>query len=470
VELPFPIAPLDVGVIIGHTTTTSARVWLRVPNERPNVLTIDGRHIPFRVDPSADFTTVITVDGLLPDRQYPLDVIDDRGASALPAELAPRVRTLPEASDRLSFAFVSCHLPFEPTGVTASVGNLDALLETIAERDVRFVVHLGDQIYADAALPKLNAWQIASEHRDVDKRALYHAIYRGYFGVPAMRRLHARVPNVMVWDDGEICESWGSVQLEGELAPAMFEAARAAYFDYQHAHNPPTATDEFHFSFEAGPASFFVLDLRGHRDAIQRRLLGDRQWAALEGWVAATEDRPFRFVVSSVPPLHTPDMLVERITRLGTAIAGKVRPAFLDRWSADAFHPELERLLALLLPRNIIVLAGDVHIGAASEIHDPNDASRVVHQWISSAITHETGLMHRLESEIVSRITNLATPWPVVQRFHELRNNFGIVELVRRDGHWIATFDLYVHTEGNAAKAVHRIEVAQSVREPLGCK
>lgn len=461
-ELPFPIPPLETSLIIGHTTPNSARVFVRVPNDAPHALTIDGRAVPVRVDPEADLTTVVTIDGLLPAREYPLDLVDARGRSVLPAELAPRVRTLAENPERLCFAFVSCHLPFSATGLTASVGALDALLEEVVARDVRFVLHIGDQIYADApGLPDLNVWRIASARRDVDHRALYHALYRGYFAVPAMRRLHARVPNLMIWDDGEIHDTWGSIPLEGieaDIGKDMFEAARRAYVDYQHSHNPQTAPGDYHYSFDAGPASFFVLDLRSRRDALERTLLGQRQWAALEAWIAATERRPFRFVVSSVPLLHTPDLLVEWITRIGTTIAGAIPPAFHDRWSADAFHEELERLLALLLPRNIVVLSGDIHIGAASDIRADSEPSHVVRQWISSAITHEASLAQRLKSEIVSRMTNLATPWSVTKHFHEMRNNFGIVELVRRDERWTATFELYVHTGGTSAKPLYRVE------------
>jgi len=462
VQLPFPIPPLEVSVIIGHTTPSGARVFVRVPSAEPHTLTIDGRALPLRPDPDADFTSVVTVDGLQPDREYPLDVLDESGASVLPSDLSPRVRTLPATTGRLCFAFVSCHLPFDKKGLTDSVGALDALLDEIVARDVRFVVHLGDQVYADPEeVEALDLWKFVEKHREADPRALYHEMYRAYFALPAMRRLHARVPNLMIWDDGEIHDDWGSVQLDGtdaEIAPAMFDAARAAYLTYQHSHNPSTAPGDYHYAFDAGPASFFVLDLRGHRDARTRTLLGARQWAALESWIAATEDRPVRFVVSSVPLVHTPDLLVEWLTRRGTLIAEALPAALHDRWSADAFHGELERLLALLLPRNVIVLSGDVHLGAAIDIHDRDDPSRVVCQWISSAITHESRLVHRLESEVVSRITNLATPWPVTKHFHELRNNFGIVELTRRDEEWSATFDLYVHTGGGRARPLYRVE------------
>ena len=65
--------------------------------------------------------------------------------------------------------------------------------------------------------------------------------------------------------------------------------------------------------------------------------------------------------------------------------------------------------------------------------------------------------MHRLESEIVSRVTNLASPWPVSKHFHEVRNNFGVVEVVIEGDRAVATFDLYVHIEGASAKPLYRV-------------
>lgn len=469
-DLPFPTAPYEAGLIVGAISANGARVWVRAPGGRPHELRVrwpgGSRALPVRCGPETDATSVLDLSDLAPDTEHALDLVDDTGRSVLPGELRPRVRTLAPNPERLSFAFVSCHLPFVPgprdsIDLAPSLATLDALVEVATARDVRFVLHLGDQVYADPPrLPAIHAWRLARaaarRGERWDATALYRGLYHGYFGVPSMRRLHARFGNLMVWDDGEIRDTWGSVPLPAEdraIADAMFAGAARAYREWQHAHNPKTEDQDLHYSFDAGPASFFVLDLRSHRDAARRTLLGERQWRAFERWIAETERAPVRFVASSVPPLHTPDLLVERLTQHGSEL---LPPAFHDRWSADAFHDELVRLLELTLPRGIVVLSGDIHIGAASEIVGRD--GRRVHQWISSAITHQASLSSRLKAEVVSRLTDVAGPYRVVARFHELANNFGIVDLVRRaDGAWSVTFELWVVGPAGP-RAIHRVE------------
>jgi hypothetical protein len=246
----------------------------------------------------------------------------------------------------------------------------------------------------------------------------------------------------MMWDDGEIHDAFGSIVIDDPNAPVMIAAARQAFVEYQRAHGPPIVThDTFASAFDLGPASFFVLDLRAVRDHRDRRLLGEAQWRTFDDWLAATDDKPIRFVASSVPLLHTPDSLVRKVSSSARAPA-----AFLDRWSAEPFHHELVRMLEALRGRRVVVLGGDIHIGAAMELLDAR-----IPQWISSAITHKPPLVHRLESEAMSRLAPLLGPWPITAHFHELRNNFGIVEVEGER----ARFELWVRRDAGGAKKLY---------------
>ena len=46
----------------------------------------------------------------------------------------------------------------------------------------------------------------------------------------------------------------------------MFRAARQAYMEYEHSHNPCTTPGDFDYAFQRGGCAFYVLDGRGHRD------------------------------------------------------------------------------------------------------------------------------------------------------------------------------------------------------------
>lgn len=464
VDLAFPVAPLEAGLIVGQVTDTTARIWVRLPSEAPHTLLVRdaraSRAVQVVGDPRADRTAVVELDGLAPDTRHALDLVDPGGRSILPGDLAACARTLPARTDRLCFAFTSCHLPFargpgSELRTSTSVATLDGLLEAIERRDVRFVLHLGDQVYVDA--PGIDVWAAARRARregaPFDALEAIRSVYRAFFAVPALRAVHARVPNLMTWDDGEIHDTWGSVPLDPDdesLAPELFAAARRAFCEYQRAHGPRTDPRDLHFAFDAGPAAFFVLDLRSQRDHARRVLLGDRQWQALEGWLASTRDRPIRFLASPVPPLHVPDAWFRRLTRRRSTLARVLPPAVFDRWSADAFHGELERLRGLLRvhPR-VVVLAGDIHVGAAIDVRSGPP------QWIASAITNPARLVQRLESVAVARAAGATDDVDV--RFVDRRNNFGVVE-VERDGDRVrASFELWVRT-ARGARPAHRVE------------
>lgn len=433
--LPFPIELPPQGLIVGHTTSTTSRVWVRA--EGGASLRVGERTLEVPTSAESDHTAVVEVTGLSPGSTTDIALGNLRG----------RIRTPPMASDRLCFAFVSCHLPFRRERgqivVSKSVEMLETLRRVAVERDVAFVLHLGDQVYADPEkLEELDAWKAAA--RGADPLSLYREVHRAYFAVPHLRALHAEVPNIMIWDDGEICDTYGSRTIEHPFASAMVAAATRTFFDYQRAHGPERATDDtFAASFDVGPASFFVLDLRSRRDHAQRTLLGEPQWRALERWLHATDDKPIRFLASSVPLLHTSDSLIQRSTR---ALSALVPDVFHDRWSADAFHHELVRMFQLLRGRRVVVLGGDIHVGAAMDLLEPK-----IPQWVSSAITHEASLVHRLESEGMSRLAQIANEFPLTAHFHELRNNFGIVEV--EGGR--ARFELWVRCDSGGAKKMY---------------
>lgn len=462
--LPFPTAPFRDGIIIGHLGTTTARIAVHLSRPaEPHLLVVDSAAGPRAVEVTAkaetDGIAVIDLRDLEPDLGHTVDVLRD-GRSILPER--GRFRTLDPGGERVAFAFLSCDQPFVNHEGRAAIGPsaaiADPFLEAIGQRDARFVLHVGDQVYADLEdVPSLDLWgrALAAHRRGeaVDALGLYRALYRGFRGVPGTRRILSRAGHLMIWDDGEIRDVWGSVPLDLEeagLAPTLFAAAQRTYREHQHATNPTTAPEDLHYSFEAGPAAFFVLDLRGRRDFAREILLGERQWRDLEAWLEATERCPFRFVVSSVPLLHTPDSLVERITRRRNPLAKAIPAAFHDRWSAAAFHGELERLLGLLFGREgIVLLSGDIHIGAAIDIEGPAGTPPIP-QWISSAFTNRAALLTRLESQVVSRVAPAGSRWRLRPHFHEILNNFGIVEVARRGDRWVATFELWAHREGRA--------------------
>lgn len=146
-----------------------------------------------------------------------------------------------------------------------------------------------------------------------------------------MREVFANYPTYMVWDDHEIGDGWGSFddidskrkrpihheiyeKLKGKrglsqkdatkLLRRMFAAAKEAYWEYEHCHNPqtePQKAETMHYHFEVGNASFFVLDGRGARDINRSayRIHGKAQIDALKKYannIKSTKGTPPIFV------------------------------------------------------------------------------------------------------------------------------------------------------------------------------
>lgn len=118
-----------------------------------------------------------------------------------------RLRTAPAAGsspDRLRFAFGSCQQ------ITSTWFNAHRSL--CDEPDLDFFMHLGDYVYVSDT-----GTQTVQDYRDV---------YRRWRREPFLRDLHAHLPVVAMWDDGEFYNG-----VDGAGPPARLEAAKQAWFE-----------------------------------------------------------------------------------------------------------------------------------------------------------------------------------------------------------------------------------------------
>jgi len=481
VWLQFPNPMLESGLIVGHVTECSARIWIRCGMEHRLIVRQRRgliRDLPIHIRPDADHTVVIDLEDLRPATTYELDLVGPNGQSVLPTDIEARVRTQPDLSTwtRTCFGIVSCNMPYESSRhgtarLKANVAMLGELRFALEREGADFVISMGDQVYADGP-PALDIWKHARARLRPDDlegcRALFHQLYRGYWGLDELRKIHGRFPQYMIWDDHEVVDDWGSHPCPKGLSTVLWStmetAGRGAYGVYQHAHNPPTPPGTHHYWFDHGPVAFFVMDLRGQRSAPHRRLLGAQQWRDLEDWLRRTQSRPARFLISSVPLVHVPDRLVSVATRLPDRPGRRLRlpDALYDRWCSHAFHPELERLMSRLLRQPdavapVTVLSGDIHIAAAFEFTDDRRLPARVQQWITSGITSESRTTELIASQLLGRVTNLATRWRMARHFDARRNNFGIVEVNKtKSARYETAFHLYVW-DGARARKVHTV-------------
>ncbi|MEQ1506384.1 MAG: alkaline phosphatase D family protein [Myxococcota bacterium] len=437
-------------VAVGPVDHRSVRLWLRTDAPGPHTITVTGavrspgtspggpRRFRFVVDgdPAFDGTVAVTV---------PDDVdADDIGPGRRPADLAPDTaytfevhrgdvrigggrfvtapRDLDDAPDEVAIGVVSCHQPFDRGGrvAPASLALLDRLDEAFDAQRVRQVLFLGDQVYADLPGP-LSLYDrghfrvVGPPDREsildcsrAEVRALLQHRYRAFWKVDGFARLQSRFATVCTLDDHELRDNFGSdVAHATPRWEALRQGALDAFHDYQGLRAHPARAprpDVFPTRFVRGPVAGLILDLRSDRRATDDAIrFLDRQWAALDAFLADHAEHPVLLLGLSVPLLHAPEWLVEQAARF--AVEGS---AIHDRWSHPKAKAERDRLVHRLYdhrrrhPRqHLILVSGDVHVGTASTLTLGD--SRPIHQLVSSGLSNLEALALRLDSAQLAR-------------------------------------------------------------------
>ena len=310
----------------------------------------------------------------------------------------------------------------------------------------------GDQIYFDSIwedIPALKHWVSLSRTEQLAFKVpatLEREIEQYYFTLYRQRWLPekrqpwdtpepnrdaadalARMPTVMMWDDHDIFDGWGSYSCamqECELFRVMFRHARRAFWVFQMQHaldDLPTLEDDTPAGFQSndplyrpiawstvlardplalpmlddqpgftsvyrlGPLALVVADLRTERSRTQ--VMGPETWSRLKQWLSALPgaDQPASrsrrsaeprcehlLFMSSVPVAHAKLSLAEGLldTFGQDHVIDSSADDLKDHWSHDDHEGERKRLLEVLsgVARDkrlrVSLASGDVHVAA----------------------------------------------------------------------------------------------------------
>ncbi len=304
--------------IIGHTTTDTCKVWVRVrgAGKYKVVCSTDEKDIspltPGTVDvlensldisKDTDFTGVFNLEGLRPDTTYfyaVLNIADNPPIIEIGKDNLLRFRTKPDKANEVVFGLFSCQMPYKKNGDLVNMHMWESFYEILNDNKAHFVIGAGDQVYTDGN-KRVSIWNwlekveddllkdYSKEEQHKIMMSWYRDIYRGYWGHLPIRKVFRQFPTYMIWDDHEIMDGWGSYTKKEladhldtmwewqntakniDLANRMRDAAEDVYEEYQHSHNPTTHEEEddpreFDYSHTCSFASFYTLDMRGHRD------------------------------------------------------------------------------------------------------------------------------------------------------------------------------------------------------------
>ncbi|MDP3702663.1 MAG: alkaline phosphatase D family protein [Hylemonella sp.] len=370
----------------------------------------------------------------------------------------------------------------EPNALWARLGRLHAVQDRVDSQSygpLHLLLLGGDQVYSDAmwaVIPELKAWCAlprdkrwkaaftATLRRKVE--AYFSSLYLERWSQPEVAAMLARLPTVMMWDDHDIMDGWGSYPQEQHACPVyqgIFDVARRAFalFQRQALGALPPATlpgqDHHNSACRVGALGLLVLDTRSERrprslqtdangDVLQaEQVLSARSWTAVYQWLAAQEAAgglKHLFVMSSVPVVHPGLELIEKV--LGVLPGQQdMEDDLRDHWSSPAHKPERLRLIHRLLQVagrgvRVTILSGDVHVAALGVIESTRDEgrggnARVINQLTSSAIVHPTSsalevfvLEHvaRHEEQVDRGITSRMLDFPTTGRCVMARRNF----------------------------------------------
>jgi phosphodiesterase/alkaline phosphatase D-like protein len=469
-------------ITVGHCTHTTARICITTKEGlvharlayRSGGGTFQERTLELtRPEGSTYAHGSFALDGLAPSSTVEYAVAVSASPEALPslARLSQsgglgRFRLLPPPGQPLRIALVSCNGVHTVSDFGRRQIMWKQLGEVIAAGGVDLLLHVGDQIYADHIR---ESWQLQDldheltpEHPELMPRLreAFRLLYEDTWQRPEVSAVLGSVPSLMMWDDHEIFDGWGSFDEVTPADKAFFEAARTAFEEFQVRHNPPRFQGSYGFGWTSNDIGFLALDARTHRSWKDQTIIGEGQWAEVDAWLESQLATGLKrlFVITGIPPLHAKVAAASNLLeKLGAnSLLGDVR----DSWMAPNNVEELRKLLSRLFEfrkrspgTEVTLLGGDVHVGTTARlrsqmpVHKRGETDQPeITQVVSSGIGSEPpeGIIRQvvelgIDSESVDIYQDLFTG-----KLLELpgnpdglllfRRNFAVLDLHAKDG------------------------------------
>jgi len=274
-------ASLDLAPMIGHTTSTNVRIWVKASEParlsirvgtRPDLS--DGKVTkgPKLTENSA-LMDVIAVNSLKPSQRYHFCVLLNGKPAMLPPYPAFVAAPAEGQPGRVRFAFTSC---VGYHGYDSAAGFAD-----MTRTNFDLLLMLGDNTYSNTNDPSVQ-----------------REFYFDQRNTPGYRHISSRVPVYAIWDDHD----FGPDNSDGSLP----HKERVLQTFREHWANPAYGEPDnpgIYSKFTRGGVEFFLLDGRYHRDPnkatnlAHKTMLGSKQLAWLKRELLASK-APVKVLVS----------------------------------------------------------------------------------------------------------------------------------------------------------------------------
>ncbi len=287
------------------------------------------------------------------------------------------------------------------------------LAEEHARSPFQLLIQGGDQVYADDVwrdVPELVQWQklswrarLATPVSAAEREAVadyYFDRYCRLWGQRDLAPILASIPSLMMWDDHDIFDGWGSHSPAKQRCPMfqrVWSAAREQFALFQLASLPNDPPEGFgdpeggHFGwvYDLGDMGIIAPDLRSRRT--RRQVMGDEGWRWLVTALEGLGHCRHVLFVSTVPVLNINLSLLERMFAFLPQGRHFYQDDLRDQWRSHAHRQEWRRLVSHLLEfslrtdTRVTILSGEIHLGALGVVE--HSGTRIF-QLTSSGIVH----------------------------------------------------------------------------------
>lgn len=283
----------------------------------------------------------------------------------------------------------------------------------------------GDQVYSDSMweqVPSLKRWSNrtgddrwnAKWTQDMAKAcdSFFANLYIDRWNQPFMRDALASIPSIMMWDDHDIFDGWGSYPTQQHSSPVfqgIFGVAQKYFRLFQlqcgmnQKHPSAIATSQGnHLAFKnIGELALLVPDLRTERSPNPDQIISPESWECIYEWLDSINriDNSHKHLLlfSSIPIAYLDLGILEKTLNV---LPGQqeLEDDLRDHWRSVPNLQERKRLIHRLFTFardkkcRVTIVSGDVHVGALGVIETTRDGSysktNIINQLVSTGIVH----------------------------------------------------------------------------------
>lgn len=274
----------------------------------------------------------------------------------------------------------------------------------------------GDQVYADSiwtVVPTLKQWNglpMADKLTRKPSQQMLEQLDRFYCELYCTRwqqestaQALATLPTVMMWDDHDIIDGWGSFPHPLQQCPvfkAIYKAAAKHFELFQLrsiAHNKSSLSSSkpaSHYSLGFSFRNHTVLALDNRSERTIEQVMSNKHWVDVNSFLDQLTGGDL-LLMSAVPVVYRDFSFVDKAFD-ATPWEEELSDDLKDHWRAREHQGERAKLIMRLLTNartrkgRTVILSGDVHVGCLGIVQDTSDAAGTVnlHQVVSSGIVH----------------------------------------------------------------------------------